>query len=117
MYRLSHWLQRSEITLGVNVEICSASEYTDLEVCHPAIIRILSRGSLIRIGDYVAQTRVVIGDTVLLGANVTIVDSDFHPLEPHGRRYTKEPSTSAPPRNRKRRLHRCEQLDPQKRQP
>lgn len=43
-----------------------------------------------------AQTRVVIGDHVLLGANCAIVDTDFHPLDPEIRRRAPQAGATEP---------------------
>ncbi len=44
----------------------------------------------------VAQTRVEIGDHVWIGANSTIIDTDFHPLSPEVRRADPMAGSSAP---------------------
>jgi acetyltransferase-like isoleucine patch superfamily enzyme len=44
----------------------------------------------------VAQTRIEIGDHVWIGANSTIVDTDFHPLSPEARRRDPSAGKSAP---------------------
>lgn len=82
----------SEIRLGDEVMLISRSFATALGVNHPVVLRTLAPGAAIRIGDRVgisggsicAAGLVEIGDDTLLGANVTIADTDFHPL--HARR-------------------------------
>ncbi len=44
----------------------------------------------------VAQTRIEIGDQVWIGANSSIVDTDFHPLAPEARRIDPSAGKSAP---------------------
>src|SRR5262249_42636052 len=86
---------KSRIRLGRKVVLCSWSRYTALGVAHPTILRTLDAGAEIVIGDDVgisgasisAAIRVEIGARCLIGANATIVDTDFHPLAANGRRY------------------------------
>lgn len=85
----------SEIVIGGDCVLCSRSDMTDLGVNHPIILRTLRSGACIAIGDHTgisggsicAATRIEIGSECLLGANVTISDTDFHPVTPVGRRY------------------------------
>jgi acetyltransferase-like isoleucine patch superfamily enzyme len=86
---------QSVIRLGERVVLCSWSNYTALGVTHPVILRTLLPGAEILVGDDVgvsgaticAALRIEIGHRCLLGANVTIVDTDFHPEHPMGRRF------------------------------
>jgi acetyltransferase-like isoleucine patch superfamily enzyme len=58
-------------------------------VNHPVVIRTLASGAAIVMGDGVrmsgtticAASRVVIGRRCVIGANVTIADTDFHSLD------------------------------------
>jgi acetyltransferase-like isoleucine patch superfamily enzyme len=78
----------SKISIGKGCSICSRSSQTALGVNHQTIFRTLRPGSELRIGNGVrmsgtticAAKRVVIGDRCVIGANVTIVDTDFHSL-------------------------------------
>jgi acetyltransferase-like isoleucine patch superfamily enzyme len=89
----------ARIEIGSDVILCSHSRYAGLGVNHPVVLRAVRPGAEIRIGDRVGITgatvvsfqSVTIGAGSLLGANVMVVDSDFHPLEP-ARRH--EPMTS-----------------------
>ncbi len=80
----------SEITLGQRVTLVSVSYATALGVNHPVVLRTLAAGAKIRIGNRVgisggsicAARLIEIGDDTLLGANVTIADTDFHSLYP-----------------------------------
>lgn len=84
-----------QISFGANVVLSSSSRYTALGVAHPVIIRALTDQARITIGANVglsgtticATHAVTIGDDCLIGADVMIVDSDFHPIAPEGRRY------------------------------
>lgn len=81
---------KSEIRIGERCVICSRSSQTALGVNHPTVLRTLLPGAELRIGDRVgmsgtticAAERVTIGDRCMIGANVTIVDTDFHSLDP-----------------------------------
>lgn len=91
----------SEIRIGSRVVLCSNSEYTALGVNHPVVLRTLQPGAELIIGDDVGISggsiccakRVTIGAATMLGANVTIADTDFHPLAPTNRRYNKDPDS------------------------
>lgn len=85
----------ASIVLGQRVVLCSWSEYTALGVAHPVVMRALRPGARIVIGSDVgvsgasicSATSVEIGSGTLLGANVMIADTDFHPVTTVGRRY------------------------------
>jgi acetyltransferase-like isoleucine patch superfamily enzyme len=93
----------STIIIGDNCVMCSLSEATDLGVNHPIMLRTLRPQAAIVIGDHTgmsggaicAAVRVEIGKECLLGANVVISDTDFHPLLPVGRRYNNNPNDIA----------------------
>lgn len=85
----------SRIRLGDRVVLCSDSRFTALGVNHPVILRTLNSTAEIIIGNdsgisggsICAAIRVELGSECLIGANVTIADTDFHPIKPNGRRY------------------------------
>jgi acetyltransferase-like isoleucine patch superfamily enzyme len=85
----------SKIVLGARIVLTSWSRYTALGVAHPVILRTLAPGAEIVIGDdtglsgttICAQTSVRVGARCLFGADVTIVDTDFHPIAPQERRF------------------------------
>jgi acetyltransferase-like isoleucine patch superfamily enzyme len=89
----------STIEIGERTVICSDSEMTALGVNHPVVLRTLAPGAAIVIGkntgisggSICAATRVEIGNECLIGANVTIADTDFHPINPQGRRHNNDP--------------------------
>jgi acetyltransferase-like isoleucine patch superfamily enzyme len=80
----------SEIVVGQDVRLVSKSFATALGVNHPVVLKTLAAGARIRIGDRVgisggsicAASSVEIDDDAMLGANVTIADTDFHSLHP-----------------------------------
>jgi acetyltransferase-like isoleucine patch superfamily enzyme len=61
---------------------------------HPVILCTWQPGAVLEIGINFAMTggtlcaaeKIVIGDNVSVGANATIIDTDFHPLDPAERR-------------------------------
>lgn len=87
---------QSTIDIGDRTVICSNSEFTVLGVNHPTIMRTLRLNASIKIGkdcgisglSICAAQNVEIGNQCLIGANVTIADTDFHPIASHNRRYS-----------------------------
>lgn len=85
------------ITIGDRVAMASISEGTALGVAHPIILRCLTPGARIVIGDdcglsgtsICAAIEVRIGARCLFGADAMIFDTDFHNHAPEGRRYAK----------------------------
>lgn len=80
----------SSIHLGQNVRLISKTFATALGVNHAVVLRTVSANAQIRIGKGVgvsggsvcAARLVEIGENTMLGANVTITDTDFHSLHP-----------------------------------
>ena len=93
--------QDSKIVVGKNCVLCSVQTRTALGVNHPVVLRTLSKGAVIIIGDYTgisggaicAALHVQIGKGCLIGANVTITDTDFHPIDSIGNRYEASPDS------------------------
>jgi acetyltransferase-like isoleucine patch superfamily enzyme len=93
----------SSVTLGQRVTLISWSRYTALGVCHPVVLRTMTSSASIVIGDDVgisgaticSAMSVTIGSRSMLGADVIVCDTDFHPVLPEGRRHAKTPT----PRN------------------
>jgi acetyltransferase-like isoleucine patch superfamily enzyme len=79
----------SQIQIGDWSRLISRCEATALGVNHPVILRTLKPGAAIVLGKGVrvsgltvcAANRVTIGDRAVIGANVTIADTDFHSLD------------------------------------
>jgi len=88
----------SQVVFGRNLMLVSTSYLSEPGVNHPCIIRTLRPEARIIVGDDVgmsgssicAAEEVRIGSCCLLGANVLVTDSDFHPIEPEGRRYRRD---------------------------
>jgi acetyltransferase-like isoleucine patch superfamily enzyme len=91
-------IKGSRIRLGDRVVLCSDSRFTDLGVNHPVVLRTLRPGARIVIGDNTgisggaicAANAIEVGEQCLLGANVTVVDTDFHATKPEGRRFNND---------------------------
>lgn len=87
----------SSIKIGSNFEARSWWFSNPLGINHPLIISTWSRDARIVIGDdvgvsggsIVASEAITIGDRVLIGANSTIIDTDFHPTKGN-KRYTQK---------------------------
>ncbi len=78
----------SRIVIGDNVSLVSTTYRNPLGINHPVIIRALLPGAEVVIGEgsgmsggsISAAISVRIGSGTLLGANVTIIDTDSHPV-------------------------------------
>ncbi|CAN5782576.1 DapH/DapD/GlmU-related protein [soil metagenome] len=79
----------SSITLGHRVTLRSWPASNPLTPNHPVVLATRKHGAVIQIGDdcgftgttLVAAERIQIGNRVQIGANSTIVDTDFHPIQ------------------------------------
>lgn len=88
----------SSIRIAEKANICSVPQYTALGVNHASVLRTVRTGASIHIGkntgisggSICAAVAVSIGDECLIGANVTITDSDFHPIGAKNRRYNND---------------------------
>ncbi len=95
----------SSFLAGDRVLIISDRRETALGVFHPTIIRTLLPGAKIIIGSdtgmsggvICAAHYVEIGERCLIGANVSIFDTDFHPVAQIPRRYLGVESTTPKP--------------------
>lgn len=87
----------SKISIGQNFENRNWLFSNPLGIDHPTILTTWSKNAKIIIGSNVgisggsicAQGIIEIGDNCLIGANCTIIDTDFHPLDAKNRRYKK----------------------------
>jgi len=83
----------SRIVLGNHLTLRSWRSSNPLAPNHPVVLATRTAGAKIAIGDHcgftgttlVAAESITIGNRVLVGANCTIVDTDFHPLTRAGR--------------------------------
>ena len=84
----------STLQAGDGLILRSWANSNPLAPTHPVVLSTRSASAELIIGDdcgltgavVVAETRVTIGDRVLIGGNAQIVDTDFHPLEAEVRR-------------------------------
>ena len=94
----------SQIRFGDGLQLRSTVRSNPLGANHPVVLCTWQAGAVLQIGENFAMTggsiiaaeRIVIGDNVNVGANTTIMDTDFHPLEAQARRSDSEPAKTAP---------------------
>lgn len=96
--------RKSAINIGKNAIIRSSAVSNPLGPYRPTILSTRTIDALLSIGDDVgitggticAANRIEIGDRVWIGANSTIVDTDFHPLDPIERQKNPLDGANAP---------------------
>lgn len=89
----------SRIHIGARCVLCSDSRSNALGINHPVVLRTMRAGAEIVIGadtgmsggSICAAASIRIGAGCLIGANVTLADTDFHALNPANRRYNNNP--------------------------
>jgi acetyltransferase-like isoleucine patch superfamily enzyme len=94
----------STLELGDGLQLRSWPASNPLTPVHAVVFATRSANAVIRVGSdcgftgvtLVAAERIEIGDRVLVGANATIVDTDFHPLDPVQRRADINAGKAAP---------------------
>jgi acetyltransferase-like isoleucine patch superfamily enzyme len=85
----------AQLKIGASVTLVNRSVGTALGIAHPVMLRGLTPGARIVIGDdcglsgtsICAAVRVVVGKRCLFGADVLVFDTDFHDHAPENRRY------------------------------
>jgi len=88
---------KSSVYIGNKVTFRSNSKWNSLGINHPCILSTLSSDAEIIIGDEVgmsgvsicAMKKICVGNKTLIGANVKIMDTDFHPIASTNRLYEK----------------------------
>lgn len=96
--------RRGSIEIGADFSARSWIASNPLATRRRCVLSVRSPGASILIGDSVGMTAAVvvsersvrIGDRVRIGANVTIVDTDFHPLSESERRVRPTEGASSP---------------------
>lgn len=86
----------SYIEIGRRVVVCSDARFTALALNHVTKISTVRPEARIVLGDDVGMSgacivcarSIRIGSEVMMGANVMIMDTDFHPMAPQGRRFS-----------------------------
>jgi acetyltransferase-like isoleucine patch superfamily enzyme len=94
----------SQMCFGHGLSLRSTVTSNPLGPNHPVILCTWKPDSVLEVGKNFAMTggsicaaeKVVIGNNVVVGANCTIVDTDFHPLDPEYRSQHPQESTTAP---------------------
>jgi acetyltransferase-like isoleucine patch superfamily enzyme len=96
--------RQSLISVGRNLQLRSSIRSNPLGPNHAVILCTLHAGSRLEIGENFAMTGgvlcaaecITIGNNVSVGANCTIVDTDFHPIDPRVRRQRPQDGQSSP---------------------
>jgi acetyltransferase-like isoleucine patch superfamily enzyme len=96
--------RNSHMSFGSGLQLRSSVRSNPLGPNHAVILCTWQAGALLRVGEHFSMTggsiiaaeRIVIGDYVSVGANVTIMDTDFHPLEAQARRTDSQEPKTAP---------------------
>ena len=94
----------SIMTFGPNLQLRSSLRSNPLSPNHPVILCAWREDAALEIGENFGMTggsicsaeRIIIGDNVTVGANTTIMDTDFHPFDPIQRRSNKAYEKTAP---------------------
>ena len=97
--------QGSQIRIGGGSHLCSRSFGTALGITHPLVLRTLTSEAKILIGERVgisggsicSAKEIQIGSGCLIGADVLIADTDFHPLRPSERHDSQKAFAEAKP--------------------
>jgi len=90
--------RKSRIEIGKRFENKNWWDSNPLGIDHPTIICTWTSAASIKIGNdvgisggsIVSAEGIEIGDGTLIGANSTIIDTDFHPIQSLKRRYDKK---------------------------
>lgn len=88
--------RRSSMSFGPGLQLRSSLRSNPLGPNHPVILCTWQAGARLQVGANFAMTggalcaaeRIVIGDNVAVGANTTIADTDFHPVNCFERQMT-----------------------------
>lgn len=96
--------RQSVMRLGSGLSLRSSVTSNPLGPNHPVILCTWECGAILEIGAGFAMTggsicvaeRITIGRDVAIGANSTLIDTDFHPLNPEFRRQHPQKSVTAP---------------------
>jgi len=99
-----HKHRRSTMYFGDDLKLRSGLRTNPLGPLHPVFLTTWEAGAVLEIGNDFAMTggvicaaeQVTIGNHVMVGANCTIMDTDFHPLNPDLRRRQPMAAQTAP---------------------
>jgi acetyltransferase-like isoleucine patch superfamily enzyme len=95
---------RSRMSFGPGLQLRSTVRSNPLGPNHPVILCTWQEGARLEAGPEFSMTggvlcaaeRIIIGSHVSVGANTTIIDTDFHPLDPELRRLRPSEAKHAP---------------------
>lgn len=98
--------RRSVMRFGAGFSLRSSPSSNPLGPNHPVILCTWQAGAVMEIGDHFGMTggsicaaqRIIIGNDVTIGANTTIMDTDFHPIHAQTRRSQPQAAQTAPVR-------------------
>lgn len=96
--------RKSMMGFGSNFQLRSSVRSNPLGPNHPVILCTWQEDAELRIGDNFGMTggvicttkQIIIGNNVTVGANVTIIDTDFHPVDLEQRRLVPNQAKPAP---------------------
>lgn len=84
----------SQMSFGPGLQLRSSLRSNPLAPNRPVVLATWQAGAVLEVGANFAMTggticaaeRIIIKDNVVVGANATIIDTDFHPLDPDQRK-------------------------------
>jgi len=96
--------RQSVMRFGPGFSLRSTTRSNPLGACHPVILCTWQAGAVLETGeDFVmtggtlcAAERITIGNRVNIGANSTLIDTDFHPLDEEQRRLFPQAAQNKP---------------------
>jgi acetyltransferase-like isoleucine patch superfamily enzyme len=96
--------RKSEIHFGKNLQLRSTTRSNPLGANHRVILCTWKEGAILEIGAYFGMTGgsfvcakfIKVGNRVTVGANTTIIDTDFHPINADERHTHPQEATTAP---------------------
>ncbi len=96
--------RHSQMRFGANLQLRSSLLSNPLGPFRSVIIATWSSQAVVEIGEDFGMTggticaaqRIIIGNHVIIGANSTIIDTDFHPIDPVERRSNPSSANTAP---------------------
>ncbi len=96
--------RKSRMQFGEGLNLRSTIRSNPLGPHHPVFLTTWRAGAELRVGQHFAMTggvicaaeKIVIGDHVTVGANATIVDTDFHPIDAKNRLENSSEGATAP---------------------
>lgn len=96
--------RRSHMQFGPGLQLRSSIRSNPLGPNRPVMLTTWQAGAILHIGTNFAMTggticaaeRILIGDNVAVGANTTIIDTDFHPLDAEERELRPDNGRTAP---------------------